>query len=141
MAALGLVISAGEMAIRAHRSHSALTRQMSLLAIEQFLPCVFVGAAVTWGISSFAAEQLWLLPGLWSLIFGLGVFASARLLPREIAWVAVWYMVSGCLILEFGRGEASCSPWTMVGSFGVGQAAMSGILYWRLERIYGTQEV
>ena len=134
LAIVGLIVSGGEILIRARRSQSSLTRQLSWLAVEQFLPCVFVGGAVTWGIASYAVEQLWLLPGLWSLIFGLGVFASARLLPREVTWVAIWYLLGGCVAFGLARGPAACSPWAMVATFGIGQAAMSGILYWRLEK-------
>ena len=109
------------------------------LAVEQFLPCLLVGAAVTWGIASYAIEQLWLLPGLWSLVFSLGVFASARLLPREVIWVAIWYLITGCIVLAVGRGPYACSPWAMVLTFGIGQAAISCILYWRLEKSYDAQ--
>jgi len=140
LALTGMVVSGSEIVWRARRSQSTMTRQLSWLAVEQFLPCVFVGAAMTWGITSFAPEQLWLLPGLWSLVFGLGVFASARLLPREVTWVALWYLVGGCLVLGFARGPAACTPWSMVATFGVGQAAMSAILYWRLEREHGSEE-
>ena len=143
LAAVGLVVSGLEITLRARRSQSTLTRQLSWLAVEQFLPSVFArrSCTVTWAVASFASEQLWLLPGLWSLIFGLGVFASARLLPREITWVAVWYLAGGCAVLVLAQGPAACSPWSMVFTFGVGQAAMSAILYWRLERDHGPQEV
>lgn len=140
LATVSLIVSGAEIIIRARRSQSSMTRQLSWLAVEQFLPCVFVGGAVTWALYSFAVEQLWLLPGLWNLIYGLGIFASARLLPREITWVAVWYLASGCVVLAVARGPAACSPWTMALSFGAGQAAMSAILYWRLERDHGSQE-
>ena len=139
LAVIGLIVSGSEIVLRARRSPSSLTRQLSWLAVEQFLPCIFVGAAITWGIASFAVEQLWMLPGLWSLIFGLGVFASARLLPREVTWVAIWYLLGGCLVLKLAQGSAAYTPWAMVLTFGIGQAAMSCILYWRLERNYDTQ--
>jgi hypothetical protein len=140
LAFIGMIVGGVEIALRARRSQSALTRQVSWLAVEQFLPSVFVGAAVTWAIASFAVEQLWLLPGLWSLIFGLGLFASARLYPREITWVAVWYLIAGSVVFMVARGPAACSPWAMATTFGIGQAAMSAIFYWRLERENGSQE-
>lgn len=140
LAILGLIIGGLEIALRARRSESALTRQLSWLAVEQFLPSVFVGGAVTWAIATFAVEQLWLLPGLWSLIYGLGLFASARLLPREITWVAVWYLIAGCVVFAVARGPAACSPWAMPVTFGIGQATMSAIFYWRLERDHGWQK-
>ena len=139
LASISQFFSGLEILVRAHRSPSTLTRQLSWLAVEQFLPCLLVGAAVTWGIASYAIEQLWLLPGLWSLVFSLGVFASARLLPREVIWVAIWYLITGCIVLAVGRGPYACSPWAMVLTFGIGQAAISCILYWRLEKSYDAQ--
>jgi hypothetical protein len=139
LAAIGQILSGLEIVFRARRSPSSLTQQLCWLAVEQFLPCLFVGAAVTWGIASFAIEQLWLLPGLWSLIFGLGVSASARLLPREVIGVAVWYLVTGSILLAVARGPHACSPWAMVLTFGIGQAAISCILYWRLEKSYDSK--
>ena len=139
VAITGLIVSGSEVVIRARRSPSRLTRQLSWLAVEQFLPCIFAGGAVTWSIASFAIEQLWMLPGLWSLIFGLGVFASARLLPREVTWVAIWYLLMGCVVMAWGQGPVACSPWAMVVTFGIGQAAMSCILYCRLEKNYDSQ--
>ena len=39
--------------------------------------------------------ELWMLPGLWSILFSLGIFASYRLLPRETFWLAVYYLAAG----------------------------------------------
>ena len=36
-----------------------------------------------------------MLPGLWQVLYSLGIFASCRLLPRAIFGVAVFYLHRG----------------------------------------------
>jgi cyanate permease len=69
-----------------------------------------------------------MLPGLWQIIFSLGIFASCRFLPRTIAAAGIWYMLTGlgCLALA---GSQSLSWWTMGVSFGAGQLLCAAILF------------
>ena len=132
-AVLSAMTAGLEMAARCRVSQSALTRSTVLLAVEQFLPCMVAGGLVTFAIASFAPESIWLLPGLWQVLFSLGLFASHRLLPRPVFWVAVFYLLSGVLLLSLLR-EQALSPWAMALPFGAGQLAMAAVLYWTLER-------
>jgi hypothetical protein len=84
-----------------------------------------------------APECLWMLPGLWSILFSLGIFASWRLLPKPTFWVAVHYLIAGIGCLMLAKGEHAFSPWAMALPFGVGQLLAAGILYWTLERPHG----
>lgn len=134
VAAAGLAAAGAEVYWRARRAGPGLARQQTLLAVEQFLPCLIVGALLTLCIYRSAPDAAWMLPGLWSLIFGLGIFASHRLLPRQVLWVAFYYVVCGCGCLWWGRGDNALSPWHMGISFGGGQLLGASILYWTLER-------
>jgi len=126
--------SGSEIAWRAFRAGPGLARQHSMLAVEQFLPSIVVGALLTWCVYFKAPQIAWTLPGLWSLLFGLGNFASSRLLPRQITWVASYYVLCGCGCLIWGQGEHALSPWLMGMSFGCGHLFCAAILYWTLER-------
>jgi hypothetical protein len=84
-----------------------------------------------------ARDTLWMLPGLWSMLFGLGIFASWRLLPKVTFWVGVYYLLAGVICLTLARGDHAFSPWAMALPFGVGQLLSAGILYWTLERSHG----
>lgn len=137
LAAVCLVAVGAELAARCYRATSPLRRQITLLAVEQFLPCVVAGGLLTGAIVVFAQESLWMLPGLWAILFSLGVFASCRLLPRQTFWAGVYYMAAGVAALAFARGDAALSPWAMVGTFGVGQLLTAVILYVTLERADG----
>ena len=132
VASLGIV--AVEMIVRVRRSGSTLERDMTIGAAEQFIPTVAAGALLTIVLSQFAPEQLWLLPGLWAIMFSLGVFASRRMLPRAITLVGAHYLVTGLLCIALGHDGPFFPAWTMAATFGTGQFMAAGILYWSLER-------
>ncbi|MAV37932.1 MAG: hypothetical protein CMJ59_21040 [Planctomycetaceae bacterium] len=139
VAALSVIVAAGEMAWRVHHTHSALARQMTQLAVEQFLPSLLVGAGLTLCIYRSAPAVAWMLPGLWSFTFSLGVFASYRLLPRQFFWVGLYYFACGMGCFLWGQGPNALSPWQMGISFGGGQLLSAAILYWTLERTHDSQ--
>jgi hypothetical protein len=119
---------------RVRLANSRLARQATLLAAEQFLPSILVGAVVTLCVYRYASDAAWMLPGLWSLIYSLGIFASYRLLPRQVAWVGLFYVVAGASCLVWGQGANAFAPWQMALSFGGGQIFGAAVLYWTLER-------
>ena len=123
-----------EMLARTRRHHSGLADAMILRAIEQFLPAGIAGVLLAIVLWRFAPEELWMLPGLWAILFGLGIFASYRLLPRATFWVGVYYLVSGSCCLAWAQGDYRFSPLAMAIPFGVGQLMAAAILYWTLER-------
>jgi hypothetical protein len=134
VAALSLLAAGAEIWVHCLRSESALRREVTWLAVEQFLPAVVAGGLLTYVLVSSASESVWLLPGFWQLLFSLGVFASCRLLPRAVFGVAVFYLIAGILTLIWARGDAAFSPWAMGIPFGVGQLLAAAVLYWTLER-------
>ncbi len=140
VASASLIVAGAELSWRARSAGPGLARQMTLLAVGQFLPSVVVGALLTACIYRGAPQVAWMLPGLWSLVFGLGVFASYRLLPQQVFWVGSFYVLCGCLWLLWGQGDNAFSPWQMGISFGGGQLMSAAILYWVLERPDVSQE-
>jgi len=134
VATVCLLVAGVELTWRARNAGPGLARQMTLQAVGQFLPCVIVGALLTTCIVRGAPEVAWMLPGLWSLMFALGVFASYRLLPHQVFWVGWFYVLCGSLCLLWGQGDRAFSPWLMGISFGGGQLISAAILYSVLER-------
>ena len=53
-------------------------------ATEQFIPAGVAGVLLTVVLYRFAPENLWMLPGLWQIVFSLGLFAACRSLPRPM---------------------------------------------------------
>jgi len=126
-AAFSAGVIAIEMYARTRRIHSGMADEMIRMAVEQFLPSVGVGGCVTLVLVRFVPTSQWMIPGLWQVIFSLGVFASCRFLPRSVAAVGAWYLLTGlaCLMLADQR---ALSPWAMGIPYGVGQMMVAGIL-------------
>ena len=118
-----------EMRARSRRHHSGLADAMVQQAIEQFLPAGVAGLLLAVMLWKFAPETLWLLPGLWQVLVSLGIFASARSLPRGVASVGAWYFVAGFTVLLIGSVNHTLSPWTMGLPFVIGQLLMAALLH------------
>ena len=115
-------------------AHSA-GRELTRLAVAQFLPCLAAGALLTIAIVRHSPEFGWALPGLWQIFFSLGVFASCRLLPRATLWAGMVYLCAGTWNVAYGRADANAfSPWSMGLPFAVGQLLTAVILYFQQER-------
>jgi hypothetical protein len=102
----------------------------------QFLPCVVAGLCVTLAVirGGWAAGHL--LPGIWMVLFSLGVFAARPFLPRTIGWVGLFYLTAGALLLALARPASDFDNlgWCVGGTFAVGQAATAFVLYRNQER-------
>ncbi|WIW46339.1 hypothetical protein ML401_33730 [Bradyrhizobium sp. 62B] len=128
-AALSLLMIGIEMRARSRRHHSGLADAMIHQAVEQFLPAGVAGVLLAVVMWKFAAETLWLLPGLWQVLVSLGIFASIRLLPRTVALAGAWYFVSGFLVVVIASQTHTLSPWTMGLPFVIGQSLMAAVLH------------
>jgi hypothetical protein len=126
------VLSASLIAVqtytRSRRMHSGMADEMIRMAVEQFLPSVGAGVLVTLVLVRFVPAAVWMLPGLWQIIFSLGVFASCRFLPRPMAAAGAWYLLTGLICLAFADTRA-LNPWAMGISYAAGQMLVAAILH------------
>jgi len=118
-----------EMRARSHRHHSGLADAMIYQAVEQMLPSGLAGVALAGVALQFAPETLWMLPGLWQILMGLAVFASARSLPSTVRIGGAWYFVAGDTVLMLASRSHALSPLLMGAPFVIGQSLMAVILY------------
>jgi hypothetical protein len=130
-AGLSLIVVAAEMIFRGRRRGQGT---LTLRAVEHFVPALIAGGLLTYVIAAHAPDAAWMLPGLWMIVFALGVFASCRVLPRGAFFVAGMYLLAGLAAIVLSRKGWAFSPWLMAIPFGAGQVAMAGLLYWSLER-------
>ena len=98
------------------------------MAVEQFLPSAGAGLLLTMVLCLYVQEVVWILPGLWQIVFGLGVFSSCRFLPRPMLAAGAWYLLTGLACIAFGDSRA-LSPWAMGVPFVIGQFLVAAILY------------
>ncbi|HTW75732.1 MAG TPA: hypothetical protein VMD56_12515 [Steroidobacteraceae bacterium] len=134
VAALSLALIVTEAALRTRRLHRGLALEMMRAALEQFLPPLCAGLLLTVIIVATARGSAWMLPGLWQIIFSLGVFASCRFLPPGMFAVGVWYLAAGLGCLALGTNARALSPWAMGIPFGVGQLLVAGVLQFGYRR-------
>jgi hypothetical protein len=129
-AAISVLLIGIEMVARSRRIHSGLADAMIHAATEQFIPAGVAGALLTFVLFRFAPQSLWMLPGLWQIVFSLGIFASCRSLPRPMFAAGVWYLATGLASLAFANGAHAYSPWSMAVPYGIGQLFIAAVLYW-----------
>jgi len=132
-AAVSVFLSALETIFRARRVHSGLAMEMIQAAVEQFLPSIVVGILLTVVLMRIALQDSWMLPGLWEVMFSLGVFASCRFLPRQMFGVGAWYLAAGLVCLLVASGHHALSPWEMGIPFGIGQLLVAAVLRYGFE--------
>lgn len=125
---LSATLIAVQMHTRTRRIHSGLADEMIRMAVEQFLPSGVAGFFLTIVLVRFVPSAQWMLPGLWQIVFSLGVFSSCRFLPRPMLAAGAWYMLTGLMCMAVG-GTRALSPWTMGIPFGAGQLLVAGILF------------
>lgn len=128
MAAFALILTTAEMVARSRREHGGLADEMLYGAVEQYIPAGVAGTLLTVVLYRYAMDSLPLLPGLWQIVFSLGVFASCRSLPRGMFAVGVWYLAAGLAALALSE-SAPFSPLVMAVPFGIGQLMMAYVLY------------
>jgi hypothetical protein len=133
---VGVVCSSlhfGEVLVRYWRSGPHF-RHMTRSAVAPMVPALLTGLMLTIVIGLYASEVGWMLPGLWAMVFGLGVAASARFLPRLLGLVAFYFVLSGLACVALSANGWVYSPWLMGFTFGFGQMLSAILLYWTLER-------
>ncbi|MGH9519222.1 MAG: hypothetical protein ACRD2D_06210 [Terriglobales bacterium] len=128
VALLAAALIAAEAVVRARRLHAGLADAMLRSAAAQFLPAAVAGLLLTPVLLRARPEAAALLPGLWQILFSLGVFATCRMLPRALLLVAVWYLATGLLTLA--SADAGLAPWMMGVPFAAGQS-LAAVLLWK----------
>ena len=126
-AVLSAALTGVQMYTRTRRMHSDMSQEMMHMAVEQFLPSAGAGLLITIVLVRYVPAALWILPGIWQVIFSLGVFSSCRFLPRPMLAAGAWYLNTGLVCISLGGGRA-LSPWAMGIPYGAGQLLVAGVL-------------
>ena len=113
---------------------TATERRRTRQVFGQFLPALVAGAVLTLAVVRVNPALVPLLPGIWALFFGVGIFSARPYLPRSSGFVAAFYCTAGAVLLWTCREGGALSPWTVGGTFGAGQWLGAAVLYWNLER-------
>jgi hypothetical protein len=126
-AAVSAALTGVQMYTRTRRMHSGMSQEMMHMAVEQFLPSVGAGLLITIVLVRYVPAALWMIPGIWQVIFSLGIFSSCRFLPRPMLAAGAWYLLTGLACIALGDNRA-LSPWAMGIPYGAGQLLVATIL-------------
>ena len=119
---------ATQMLTRASRLHSGMADAMIRIAVAQFLPAALAGVLLPFVLLHVSRTVFWMLPGLWQIVFSLGVFASCRCLPRLMLLVGAWFLLTGLVCIALGDSRA-LAPATMSFAYAIGMALVAAIHY------------
>jgi hypothetical protein len=134
IAIVSAAIAGVQMYTRSRRIHSGLSDEMIHMAVEQFLPSGVAGLLVTVVLLVYVPTDLWLLPGLWQIVFGLGIFSSCRFLPRPMVAAGAWYLFTGLACISLA-GVRALSPWAMGIPFCIGQLIVAAVLFFNAQEV------
>jgi hypothetical protein len=134
VAAAAAFVGASEILYNYVVHEGAVGRRRTRQVIGQFLPSLAGAVAITVCVARLDPTLAVLLPGLWAICFGIGVFASRPYLPRASGWVALFYFAAGVALLWYARSGEPLSGWRVGGPFGAGQLLAAAVLWWNLER-------
>ena len=125
-------VCAFDLWVQARHVPARVWQRRTMPVLCQSLPALTVGGLLTWLFLD--GPRAGLLPGLWSMLFGLAVFSARPYLPRAVGWVSAWYVLAGVVVLASNSGANVPSPWSMGVPFAVGQALLALVLKLGLER-------
>ena len=146
VAIASLAITLVEMIVRGRKSNEFAVWKMHGRVIGSLMPAFVAGAIVTAALIvnlddhsqiDFARPNFWMLPGVWALIYSLGLFSCSNVLHRATQAAAWYFLTAGCVYLWANWSHRTVEAWHMVAIFGVGQCLLAAILYWTVERRHG----
>jgi hypothetical protein len=128
-----------QMLTRANRLHSGMADEMIRMAVAQFLPAAVAGAILPFVLLHAAPATIWMLPGLWQIVFSLGVFASCRCLPRAMYLAGAWFLFTGLVCISIGDARALAST-TMAVPYAAGMALVAAIHHFSQKEVQADED-
>ena len=109
-------------------------RKRTMRVVGQFSPCVAAGFGATMAIVKAESQLTPFLPGLWTVVFALGVFSARPYLPRAIGWVGLYYLTAGIGLLSTIPANLTWAGVAVGVVFAAGQVATAAVLHRNRER-------
>jgi len=128
LAAICALMIGTEAVVRSRTHHRAMADRMLTTTLNRFLPVATAGAIIGIVILLRAPEHGRLLPGLWQVLMGVGIFSVLSNLPRQMLFAALFYFATGTASLILSANNALSTAWLMMVPFGVGQLFVAGLL-------------
>jgi len=88
-------------------------------------PALLLGAGFSFAL--LARGEIALLPGIWYGCYGVGLFASRTMLPRDVLPIAAAFMMLGVALL-FASRDVALAWWVLPAGFGIGQCVIGALI-------------
>ena len=129
---LGVALEVG---LRVRSEGSRLTSSWSRDVLSGLLPCGVLGFLLTWALAGQCS--VFVLPGVWAALFGLGLYNVHRFLPQICQWVTAYFLVAGVAMIRFAEVNEVVPATQMVALFTVGQIGLALSLSGGLGKVLG----
>ena len=116
------------------QAEDALIKRRTRIVAGQFLPSLAAGGAVTLALLPTINQCVGLLPGLWAVLYGLGLFSTRPYLPHATGWVALYFLAAGSVLMGLLPPATIPSPWIIALVFAGGQLGLAWVLHRNAER-------
>jgi hypothetical protein len=111
-----------------------VARRRARIVAGQFVPCVIAGCLLPVALLPNLEHLVGLLPGLWALLYALGIFSTRPYMPRSTGWVGLYFLLAGVLLVALLPRATVPSPWAIAGVFALGQMTLAWVLHRNTER-------
>lgn len=128
-AVISVALIALEMVKRSRRHHGGLADSMLHAAAANFIPAGVAGLLLFIAFAFYAPDLLWLLPPLWLILVGIGIFSALRMLPTNVMFGAAFYIILGFITFIILASNRILTPWAMALPFALGQGVMAILLH------------
>lgn len=134
LASIVIVIMGGNIIYNYLKSGSNFEIHQMSKVFLQFVPSLAGGSIITAVMMLLESSALVFLPGIWAILFSLGIFSMRPYLPKMVGFVGLFYLFAGGILLLLVRYDLSCSSWGLGLTFGLGHLFTALILHLDVER-------
>lgn len=134
VALINCTLAAGMIFYQYIKTETRFEKQKILKVSAQFAHMFIAGAIVTIAITYSDSSYIPLLPGIWAVLFGMGIVTMRPYLPALVILAVFYYFLAGAVLFILSRTHPGLLAQAMGAGFGLGQLISAGILYWSIER-------
>lgn len=134
VAGINVSIISMEILMDYFKKNSYFKKRQMIIVFLQFIPSLTAGLLVAVIFLKYQISSLNLLPGIWAILFSMGIFSMRPYLARFTGYIGLFYMIAGCCLIYIAPENMSLSPWSMGFTFGTGHIFAAYVLYLDIER-------
>lgn len=106
-----------------------LGRRHAHIVASQLVPSLAAGIFVVLALLPQLHQCIGLFPGLWAILYALGLFSVRPYMPRATGWVGLYFILTGTLLLNLLPMDQVPSPWSIALIFAAGQTGLAFVLH------------